>query len=298
MKKTATLHLMGLSAGLMFLAAPASKAAILFQENFDSYQPGDLIANSGGAWGLDNANPTTQFLLEDTGWGTGLGVRSVPKSSTNVRARTTVDLTGYTNSTVYFSFWVDVLPVPVSEGGNGSDNGARFVAAGIWSGPQTSGASGVEMVYFGKRSSSAAGWGIFNPGTNTESSISPHGIDGPTQIVLRVDFDANGNEHQRLYVLDVNNIPVNEPLDAAAEFSGYNFPLPADSIVDFRFSSGGNNGGTANPNANWGMWDNFGVFTEWSDLFIVNGAAVPEPGSALLLAGAALGFAARRRLSR
>lgn len=288
MKKSPVARLACLSAGLVLASAPESPAAILFQENFN-YAAGDLVANSGGRWGVDNVQ-NTLFTLQDPGWGTGMAVKTEPVTNGNQRARATVDLTGYTNSTVYVSMWVDVLPVPTANGGNGSDNGARYVAAGLWNGPAT---TNTEMVYFGKRSNATAGWGIFNPGTNTDSSKSPHGIDGPTQIVLRIDFDSAGNETQRLYALDINGIPSVEPAVADATFAGYNFSLPTNNIVDLRFSSGGNNGG-ANGNANWGMWDNFGVFTEWSDLAIIN-ANIPEPTSLLLLAGGAAGLFSRRR---
>ncbi len=290
-KKTSICSLFTL-AGLA-LTSGAGHAAILFQENFN-YAPGDLVANSGGVWEMDNAQ-NTLFTLQDAGWGTGMAVKTEPVTNGNQRARTTVDLTGYTNSTVYVSMWVDVLTVPAANGGNGSDNGGRYVAAGLWNGPGIANPN-TEMVYFGKRSSAVAGWGIFNPGTNTDSSVSPHGIDGPTQIVLRIDFDSAGNETQRLYALDVNNIPGVEPAVADATFAGYNFLLPENNVIDLRFSSGGNNGG-ANPNANWGMWDNFGVYTEWSDLAAINAGnvVIPEPGSVLLLAGGAAGLLGRRR---
>lgn len=295
MKKPPFLVSCALSAGLVLVAAPASEAAILFQENFN-YAAGNLVDNSGGRWGMDNVANTT-FTVEDAGWGTGMAVKTVPVTNGNQRARTTVDLSGYTNTTVYFSMWVDVLPVPVANGGNGSDNGNRYVAAGIWNGSAT---SNTEMVYFGKRSDANAGWGIFNTGTgggNADSSVSPHGVDAPTQLVLRIDFNSAGIDTQKLYAFKVDEIPSMEPAEWIAT-RDYNFALPANNIVDLRFSSGGNSGG-ANGNANWGMWDNFGVYTEWSDVFTINaGNVVPEPGSALLVAAAVAGLAmARRRKS-
>ena len=261
------------------LAAPA---AVIFSDNFE-YAAGDLQANSGGVWGLDGTPVNgTNYAVKPTGWGTGNGVQTDPREG-NIRASHAINLTGYLNSTIYFSVQVDALPVPTGAPSNGSGaEGLRFVAMGMWQGT-------TEKLYWGKSSGADATWGFYNyPGGQAHAPQTSLGVTGPTQLVVRVDFNSTGFDAVKMYVLDPANLPASEPAAADVErLTGGEM----GTIDTIRFATGWSAAGAAQPTS-WAMYDNIGVFTEWSDLATVN---VPEPGSSVLLGAGLAGQLLRRR---
>lgn len=270
-------------------SAPFVSGAVVFSDAFN-YPAGDLVANSGGVWTLDGTPAAgTNFAVKSTGWGSGNGVQSDPREG-NIRAMHSVDLSAYANSSVYFSIWVDALPVTETGApifGDG-DEGKRYVVMSLF-GQATVGAGLTERLYFGRFSGEDAHWGIFGTGSggNKFSGVSSDGFTGPKLLVLRVDFSSTGADPARLYVLDPANVPATEPATADASST----PTEMGSVTSVRFGSGWSTSGAANPTSQ-GMFDNMGVFTQWSDLSAVN---VPEPGSALLLGMSLAGVALRRR---
>lgn len=266
---------------IVLTSVPSVHSAIVFAERFD-YAAGDLQANSGGVWGLDGVPAAgTNYQVKPTGWGTGNGVQTDPREG-NIRSRHTVDLTAFTNSTVYFSVMVDALPVPaeIPYNGNGAE-GLRFVAMGLWS-------ANTERLYFGKASGTNSNWGFYNyTGGSAFSTTSSVGSVGPTQLVVRVDFSASGTDSVKMYVLDAGNLPLTEPLTASVERTGGEL----GTIDNIRFATGWSAAGAAQPTS-WAMYDNIGVYTGWNDLAVIN---VPEPGSLLLLSAGFAGLLGRRR---
>lgn len=276
-----------LAAVFTFTVMP-SQAVVVFSDSFD-YPAGDLVANSGGVWALDGT-PTqgTNFAVKPTGWGSGNGVQTDPRE-VNIRAAHSVNLTAFTNSTVYFSALVDALPVPTAAPYYGDgDEGKRFVVISLF-GEATVGAALTERLYFGRFSGDNTNWGIFGNGSggNKFSTVSSDGFNGPKLLVLRVDFSSTAVDPARLYVLDPNNLPATEPATADAAST----PTEMGSVTSFRFGSGWSTLNAANPTS-WGMFDNVAVFTEWNNLAAVS---APEPGSAVLLGLSLAGVALRRR---
>jgi|GEM_PF-5927272 hypothetical protein len=173
----------------MFFAS-RSAAYVLAYEGFDTYAPGSALAGLGdglgwgGAWQDDDDGVLSVSSASDSaGFITGNTLTVTPRGGTTITRRTLS--APLRSGTVYFSVLAD----------NVSD-GLRFLSLSLLD------AKGAEKVSVGQRAvAREPRWGVHQGAKVNDSPVSTAG-EGPTLLVLRIDFDHFGPDQDavRLYV--------------------------------------------------------------------------------------------------
>lgn len=256
--------------GVFLLPVLQLRAAVIAYELFDDYPPGNLNSLNGGfGWG--------------SAWSVGSGSAAVGANGATVTGAQAFrflssSLTGGTGS-YYISFTIDNL-----------NESGRHLSMTFYNGVNPG--SG-ELFYVGQATGGNY-WTILVGGTgngqaNADNSVLSRStpITDPSQpavnLVLRIDFNASGNEAVNVWINPDLNAAEPDPLTANLTLNSQNFSQI--NHIGIRGLAADANHATVS-----GLFDDIIIATTWADL-----SNVPEPGRGMLALGGLVFLVLHRR---
>lgn len=254
------------SVAILMANAVSMQAALLYYESFD-YTAGQSLSGMSGGEGFDNS------------WGNVLNNGSItvtspgatyPQLSTEGNRATLTPGTADAAAFRLLDAPIDSGTIYISFLAQNTNGGNRFLALSLYDGGNSSGNEKLTM----GQVNGASTWGSTGSLTTSVSSANA------TLIVMRIDFNAGGNETLSMYLNPTSDI---EPLTPNGTGS-----REISSFDRFRIASGFGSGGNT---STVGWIDEIRIGTTFADV-----APVPEPQTFILL-GLGLGalFLRKRR---